>query len=225
MKKQISLLLAAIMCLTLAACEAEESPEEPAAVSENASDMEEEENLELPEGFVQITGGEFEMGSPDTEAWRSADETQHLVTVSDFYISVYEVTQEEYQAVMGENPSNFSGENLPVENVTWYDAVAYCNARSEQEGLMPAYTINGTNVADETGAAGEEATEADTQSDTDGEEQETGTYPDGSTPQFSGERLRFTVTLLCICGYDLGRSACGGNWGTCSGDQASVLCD
>lgn len=113
--------------------------------------------------------------------------------MSDFYISVYEVTQEEYQAVMGENPSNFSGENLPVENVTWYDAVAYCNARSEQEGLMPAYTINGTNVADETGAAGEEATEADTQSDTDGEEQETGTYPDGSTPQFSGERLRFTV--------------------------------
>ena len=101
--------------------------------------------------------------------------------MSDFYISVYEVTQEEYQAVMGENPSNFSGENLPVENVTWYDAVAYCNARSEQEGLMPAYTINGTNVADETGAAGEEATEADTQSDTDGEEQETGTYPDGST--------------------------------------------
>lgn len=97
------------------ACGAEKSPEKPAAVSENASDTEVEGITELPEGFVQITGGEFEMGSPDTEAWRSEDETQHPVTVSDFYIGAYEVTQEEYQAVMGENPSNFSGENLPVE--------------------------------------------------------------------------------------------------------------
>lgn len=148
MKKQISLLTAVVMCLTFAACgAAEESPEEQAAVSEIASDTEEKGTTELPEGFVQISGGEFEMGSPDTEAWRSEDETQHPVTVSDFYISAYEVTREEYQAVMGENPSNFSGENLPVENVTWYDAVAYCNARSEQEGLTPAYNIDGTNVS------------------------------------------------------------------------------
>ncbi len=70
-----------------------------------------------------------------TEAWRSADETQHAVTVSDFYMSAYEVTQQEYEAVMGENPSNFSGENLPVESISWLDAVAYCNARSEQDGL------------------------------------------------------------------------------------------
>lgn len=145
MKKWISVLLTAAMCLALAACGAEESPEGSAAVSENTSET--EENGGVPERFVQITGGEFEMGSPDTEGWRSEDETQHPVTVSDFYISAYEVTQEEYQAVMGENPSNFSGENLPVENVTWYDAVAYCNARSEQEGLTPAYTVDGTNVS------------------------------------------------------------------------------
>ena len=86
------------------------------------------------------------MGSPDSEAWRSADETQHAVTVSDFYMSACEVTQQEYQDVMGETPSNFSGENLPVENVSWLDAVAYCNARREREGLTPAYAIDGTSV-------------------------------------------------------------------------------
>lgn len=47
---------------------------------------------------------------------------------------------------MGENPSSFSGEDLPVETVSWLDAIAYCNARSEQEGLTPAYTIEGQNV-------------------------------------------------------------------------------
>lgn len=101
---------------------------------------------EVPEGLVLIQGGSFQMGSPDTEPWRSEDETQHPVTVSDFYISPYELTQAEYQEVVGENPSSFSGENLPVENVSWMDAVIYCNARSEQEGLTPVYTIDDQNV-------------------------------------------------------------------------------
>jgi formylglycine-generating enzyme required for sulfatase activity len=68
------------------------------------------------------------------------------VTVRSFYIGKYEVTQREYQEVMGTNPSNFKGDNLPVENVSWFDAVEYCNKRSQKEGLTPAYTINGTNV-------------------------------------------------------------------------------
>ena len=108
----------------------------------------------VPEGFVYISGGVFQMGSPQSEAWRSDDEKQHTVTVSDFYMSQYEVTQAEYQAVMNNNPSNFSGENLPVENVSWLDAVAYCNARSEQEELTPAYTIDGQNVSWERSANG-----------------------------------------------------------------------
>ncbi|GHU16055.1 hypothetical protein FACS1894163_04710 [Spirochaetia bacterium] len=58
----------------------------------------------------------------------------------------YEVTQKEYQEVMGTNPSEFKGPNLPVENVSWFDAVEYCNKRSQREGLTPAYTISGTNV-------------------------------------------------------------------------------
>lgn len=87
------------------------------------------------------------MGSPEDEAWRSSDETPHSVTVSDFYMRQYELTQVEYEAVMGENPSNFSGDDLPVENITWMDAIAYCNARSEQEGRTPVYTVEEQNVS------------------------------------------------------------------------------
>lgn len=101
---------------------------------------------EAPEGFVRITGGSFDMGSPESEPWRSEDEVLHSVTVSDFYISQYELTQSEYRAVTGTNPSSFSGDDLPVENITWLEAVACCNARSEQEGLQPVYHIDGQNV-------------------------------------------------------------------------------
>lgn len=87
------------------------------------------------------------MGSPETEMQRETDEVQHEVKVSDFYIGRYEVTQKEYEEVMGENPSNFEGENLPVENVTWYEAIEYCNKLSEKEGLTPVYTIDGENVS------------------------------------------------------------------------------
>jgi formylglycine-generating enzyme required for sulfatase activity len=98
----------------------------------------------VPEGFVRINGGTFTMGSPSNEPGRGSDETQRQVTVSSFYMSRYEVTQKEYQEVMGTNPSYFKGDNLPVECVSWFDAVEYCNARSRKEGLTPAYTISGS---------------------------------------------------------------------------------
>lgn len=102
--------------------------------------------ITVQDGFVFIKGGSFAMGSPEDEPWRSADEARHTVTVSDFYISPYEVKQSDYVAVMGGNPSNFSGDDLPVENVSWLDAVAYCNALSEKESLTPVYTIDGETV-------------------------------------------------------------------------------
>ena len=64
------------------------------------------------------------------------------VTISDFYIGKYEVTQKEWIEVMGKNPSSFKGDNLPVEMVSWYDCIEYCNKRSIKEGLKPYYRIN-----------------------------------------------------------------------------------
>ncbi|MBQ4469699.1 MAG: formylglycine-generating enzyme family protein, partial [Synergistaceae bacterium] len=96
--------------------------------------------------FVHVQGGSFLMGSPESENWRSDDELQHKVTLSDFFISRYEVTQSEYEALTGENPSTFKGSKLPVDSVTWLEAVKFCNARSESEGMTPAYRINGDSV-------------------------------------------------------------------------------
>jgi formylglycine-generating enzyme required for sulfatase activity len=97
--------------------------------------------------FVRIEGGTFTMGSPSNEPEREGDELQHRVTLSAFYMGKNEVTQAEYQSVMGTNPSNFKGSNLPVEQVSWYDAVDYCNRLSQQDSLTPAYTISGTNIS------------------------------------------------------------------------------
>lgn len=145
MRKILSVLLALLFVCSLAACSQKESNDNT-TVSTKDNSLEVIE-VEMPEDFVLIQGGTFQMGSPESEAWRSADEMQHTVTVSDFYMSKYELTQEEYEEIMGNNPSNFSGENLPAENVSWLDAVAFCNARSEKEGLTPVYTIDGQNVA------------------------------------------------------------------------------
>jgi formylglycine-generating enzyme required for sulfatase activity len=100
----------------------------------------------LPADFVLIKGGTFTMGSPSSELDRITDELQHRVTVTDFYLAKTEVTQREYQELMKNNPSDFKGNNLPVENVTWYEAIRYCNERSVHEGLTPAYSIQGDNV-------------------------------------------------------------------------------
>jgi formylglycine-generating enzyme required for sulfatase activity len=99
-----------------------------------------------PAEMVFIEGGTFMMGSPETEPGRSGDEAQHSVTVSSFYMGNYTVTQREGREVMGKSPSHFRGDELPVETVTWYDAVKYCNKRSKKERLRPTYTINWKKV-------------------------------------------------------------------------------
>lgn len=64
------------------------------------------------------------------------------VILSDFYIGKYEVTQKEWIDIMGSNPSEFKGDKLPVETVSWYDCIEYCNKRSIKEGYEPYYNIN-----------------------------------------------------------------------------------
>lgn len=93
--------------------------------------------------LVQILPGTFTMGSPTNEALRNSDETQHVVTISkSFYMGMYLVTQSNYMAVVGSNPSYFStnNPNNPVEQVTWTNGVNYCALRTAQEqaaGLIP----------------------------------------------------------------------------------------
>jgi formylglycine-generating enzyme required for sulfatase activity len=85
--------------------------------------------------MTEIAGGTFLMGSPASEARREGDEgPQHRVTVPTFYMGRYEVTQAQWQAVMGDNPSSFSGDNLPAENVSWNDAIEFCKRLSQNTG-------------------------------------------------------------------------------------------
>ena len=95
--------------------------------------------------MIWIPAGTFLMGSPEDEPGREYNETQHEVTLTKgFYLGKYPVTQEQYQAVMGVNPSFFKGPNLPVENVSWRGAIVFCNRLSMKEGLSPAYRIKGS---------------------------------------------------------------------------------
>jgi formylglycine-generating enzyme required for sulfatase activity len=87
----------------------------------------------VPDSLVWVKGGEFKNTKSNYYG--------KGVTVSDFYIGKYAVTQEEWLEVMGSNPAKFKGDNLPVERVSWYDSIEYCNKRSLKEGLKPYYNI------------------------------------------------------------------------------------
>jgi formylglycine-generating enzyme required for sulfatase activity/tRNA A-37 threonylcarbamoyl transferase component Bud32 len=83
--------------------------------------------------MVEIPGGTLIMGSPKSEAGRDLDEgPQHQVTVPVFFMAKYELTQAQYQAIMGSNPSAFKGNNRPVERVSWNDAVTFCERLSQK---------------------------------------------------------------------------------------------
>ena len=102
------------------------------------------ERPRVPENFVLVEAGTFNMGSARGE---SDEKPVHSVTMSEeFYISKYEVTQKEWLEVMGSNPSYVKGVNLPVESVSWYDAVEYCNRLSKKEGLIPCYSEWGDDI-------------------------------------------------------------------------------
>ncbi|MBD2252904.1 SUMF1/EgtB/PvdO family nonheme iron enzyme [Nostoc parmelioides] len=85
--------------------------------------------------MVQIPGGTFTMGSPESEKDRDSDESpQRQVTVPGFFMGKYAVTQAQYRAIMGKNPANFKGDEKPVEQVSWDDAVEFCKKLSQKTG-------------------------------------------------------------------------------------------
>lgn len=86
------------------------------------------------DSFILIKGGTF-VNKKSNLYGKNA-------TIPDFYLGKYEVTQQEWTDIMRSNPSKFKGDNLPVEMVTWYDCVEYCNKRSIKEGLKPYYNID-----------------------------------------------------------------------------------
>jgi formylglycine-generating enzyme required for sulfatase activity len=120
------------------------SAEQPTPPQEDAKAITNSIGMKL----ARIAPGKFVMGSPADEVHRNADETQHEVAITKpFYLSVHEVTQGQYQKVMGVNPSFFSKNgggkqrvenkdtaDYPVERVSWLDAVEFCKKLSAKEG-------------------------------------------------------------------------------------------
>lgn len=96
----------------------------------NISDM-----LNIPKDMVIVQGSSFQMGGNG----ESDEKPVHDVNIGSFYLSKYEVTQSDYKSLMGNNPSRFTGDNLPVETVSWWDAIKYCNKKSLEEKLPIAY--------------------------------------------------------------------------------------
>jgi len=130
MKKIFAFLLA------LCACAALFSQQTVTDTSTPSTQTRQTANVTYPANMVLVEGGTFQMGSTNGD---SDERPVHTLTVKTFYMGKYEVTQKEWKEVMGNNPSEFKGDNLPVERVSWYDAIEYCNKRSQREGLTPVY--------------------------------------------------------------------------------------
>ena len=85
--------------------------------------------------MVQIPAGSFKMGSPESEKGRNNNESpQHEVNVPAFFMGKFAVTQEQYQQIIGKNPSGFQGKKRPVEQVSWNDAIEFCKKLSQKTG-------------------------------------------------------------------------------------------
>jgi len=92
--------------------------------------------------MLWVKPGTFEMGSPLSEKDRYDAETPHAVTLTQgFYLGKHEVTQSQWEKVMGSNPSHFKGGDRPVEKVSWTDVTSFCNKLTASEraaGRLPA---------------------------------------------------------------------------------------
>lgn len=100
----------------------------------------------IPAGFVVVEGSTVIGGDKFKDTYSNAGVfvSGRSVAISTFWICDHEITQAEYSSVMdGENPSNWTGDDLPVEKVSWYDAIYYCNKKSIADHLNPCYVVGG----------------------------------------------------------------------------------
>jgi len=163
------LLLSVLVLILLAACSKTVLPaakEKDIDASQSSSSSSGESLIqviiaEIAANMVSLSGGVFKMGSPIGEENRSPNENYRTandgdVTLNPFKISKYPVTQEQYFAVMGTNPSSFktpvapeiNTNKRPVEQVNWYHAIAFCNRLSILASLTPVYTVAGKSNVD-----------------------------------------------------------------------------
>lgn len=105
-----------------------------AAVAEDNAPKVKNEAIKM----ISLKGGKFVMGSMESDA--DPDEFPvYEINIPNFLISKYEVTQKEWMMVNGVNPSSSIDNRRPVDNISFFDAVEYCNAKSELDGLQPCY--------------------------------------------------------------------------------------
>lgn len=127
-----------ILSLALTVVVASACSQQNASPSTNAAPTKEPAIQEQPDNLVFVKGGTFKDAKSNYYG--------KSITVPSFYIGKYEVTQKEWTDVMGSNPSQFKGDDRPVEMVNWYDAIEYCNQRSLKEGLTPYYHIDKNKI-------------------------------------------------------------------------------
>ena len=151
--------LAAVILFASCGSKAAVIQEEPVVISPQP---EEAEPIPALIEMVSIHGGSFSMGSPKgTNNSLDIERPVHRVTINDFNLGKYEVTQGQYFEVIGARPSNFSSnpeddspdgwKKLPVEMVNWYETLVFCNKLSVKEKLNPVYRINGSTNPDDWG--------------------------------------------------------------------------
>ena len=167
MKKHRWIAALSVMALAVAGCSDGSSENEFATSSSGGSGNSSgtgNSGVNIPEGFVKVKGGTV-TGKKNTNNYYGVFIEGRTVTLSDFYMSKYEVTKAQYKAIMEDTSLNTleitadpsystlqpktyviaAGEEdyeRPVENVSWYDAVYFCNLLSKKEGLEPVYTIS-----------------------------------------------------------------------------------
>jgi formylglycine-generating enzyme len=94
--------------------------------------------------YILVKGGSYNMGGGGV---RFDEQPARKVSLSDYFIGKYEVTQAEWNLLMGKTPCEFKGDSLPVESVSWFEAVKFCNKMSIAEGFEPSYIIKGDSVS------------------------------------------------------------------------------